>query len=57
MLTDLDLSVAPGETVALVGPSGGGKSSVINLVERFYVPRSGRVTLTGSISANSTRDG
>ena len=47
VLTDLDLSVAPGETVALVGPSGGGKSSVINLVERFYVPRSGRVTLDG----------
>ena len=47
VLTDFDLSVAPGETVALVGPSGGGKSSVINLVERFYVPRSGRVTLDG----------
>lgn len=47
VLTDLDLSVAPGETVALVGPSGGGKSSVINLVERFYAPQSGRVTLDG----------
>ena len=47
VLTDFNLAVNPGETVALVGPSGGGKSSVINLIERFYVPDSGVVRLDG----------
>ena len=47
VLFELDLRVKPGETVALVGPSGGGKSSVINLIERFYVPSDGAVTLDG----------
>ncbi len=43
VLRDLDLTVAAGETVALVGPSGAGKSSVFQLILRFYDPRSGRV--------------
>jgi ATP-binding cassette, subfamily B, bacterial MsbA len=44
-LSDVTLDVEPGETVALVGPSGSGKSSLIHLLPRFYHPSIGRVTL------------
>ena len=46
-LTDFSLTVAPGETVALVGPSGAGKSTVFQLLLRFYDPQQGRITLNG----------
>ncbi|QJR16457.1 lipid A export permease/ATP-binding protein MsbA [Usitatibacter palustris] len=46
-LEGISLSIAPGETVALVGPSGGGKSSLIHLLPRFYHPSSGRITIDG----------
>ncbi|MCK9380424.1 MAG: lipid A export permease/ATP-binding protein MsbA [Sulfuritalea sp.] len=46
-LTGIDLHVRPGETVALVGPSGGGKSSLVNLVPRFYHPQSGQIRIDG----------
>ncbi|HGG03833.1 MAG TPA: ATP-binding cassette domain-containing protein [Aliiroseovarius sp.] len=46
-LEDISLSVAPGETVALVGPSGAGKSTIIQLIQRFYDPMKGAVTLDG----------
>lgn len=47
MLKGLSLEVCPGQVVALVGPSGGGKSSIVKLVERFYLPQSGMVLLDG----------
>ena len=45
MLSKLNLHVKPAEVVALCGPSGGGKSSIIALLERFYVPEVGTVLL------------
>ncbi|MFO1175729.1 MAG: ABC transporter transmembrane domain-containing protein [Paracoccaceae bacterium] len=47
-LTGVTLKVRAGETVALVGPSGAGKTTVIQLILRFYDPESGRVTLDGT---------
>ena len=46
-LNDIDLSVAPGEMVALVGPSGAGKSSLLDLIQRFYDPTQGVVSVSG----------
>ena len=46
-LHDVSLTVAPGETVALVGPSGGGKSTLLSLLPRFYDVTAGAVTVNG----------
>lgn len=46
-LSDIVLHIEPGETVALVGPSGAGKTSLINLIPRFYEPTAGRMFIEG----------
>ncbi|WP_421999634.1 ABC transporter transmembrane domain-containing protein [Reyranella sp.] len=46
-LDRFDLDVAPGETVAIVGPSGAGKTTVFNLLLRFYDPEAGRLCIDG----------
>lgn len=48
VLEDFSLEVKPGETIALVGPTGGGKSTIVNLVGRFYEPKSGRILIDGT---------
>jgi len=46
-LNDVNLHVRPGETIALVGASGGGKTTLVNLLPRFYAPQAGRILLDG----------
>lgn len=59
-LQDISLSIAPGETVALVGQSGSGKTSLVNLIPRFYHPTHGEILLDGhllsDIKLSSLRD-
>jgi len=47
VLRDINLEAKPGEVVALVGPSGGGKTTLVHLIPRFYDPTSGQVLLDG----------
>ena len=47
VLRDIDLAVAAGETVAFVGPSGAGKTTLCSLLPRFYEPSAGRITIDG----------
>ena len=47
VLQDFNLRIKPGEVVALVGPSGGGKSTVVGLLTRFYDPQQGRILIDG----------
>ena len=47
VLTDFSLNVKRGETIALVGPTGGGKSTIVNLVCRFYEPKTGVLRIGG----------
>ena len=47
ILTDFSLKVRPGETIALVGPTGGGKTTIVNLLCRFYEPKNGIIRING----------
>ncbi|MBI5878867.1 MAG: ABC transporter ATP-binding protein [Chloroflexi bacterium] len=56
VLHDIDLDVAPGQTVAFVGETGAGKSSLVALLSRFYDVRQGRITIDGHDIRQVTRE-
>ncbi|MFI8005886.1 ABC transporter ATP-binding protein [Streptomyces sp. NPDC086010] len=56
LIEDLSLSVEPGHTVAIVGPTGAGKTTLVNLLMRFYEVTGGRITLDGVDAARMSRD-
>jgi len=56
LITDLSLDVPPGATVAIVGPTGAGKTTLVNLLMRFYDVDEGRITLDGVDIRDLTRD-
>ncbi len=56
LIEDLSLAVAPGETVAIVGPTGAGKTTLVNLLMRFYDVDSGRILLDGVDVASMRRE-
>jgi ATP-binding cassette subfamily B protein len=55
LIEDLSLSVEPGQTVAIVGPTGAGKTTLVNLLMRFYEVTGGRITLDGVDIATMAR--
>ncbi len=57
VLTDFSLKINPGETIAIVGPTGAGKSTIVNLVARFYEPKKGTIRIGGQDYTNFTLEG
>ncbi|EIE49471.1 ABC transporter [Salipiger aestuarii] len=55
-LDGVTLDIEPGETVALVGPSGAGKTTIVQLIQRFYDPEAGQVLLDGAPLTALSRD-
>ena len=56
VLTDVSFEAKPGELVAIVGPTGAGKTTVMNLLHRFYDPTEGRITIDGHDLRHVTMD-
>ena len=57
LIEDLDLDIPAGETVAIVGPTGAGKTTLVNLLMRFYEIDRGRISIDGRDTRQMTRDG
>jgi ATP-binding cassette subfamily B protein len=55
VLEDFSLLIKPGETIALVGPTGGGKSTIVNLLCRFFEPKSGSIFISNHDYTNLTQ--
>ncbi|MBX3067761.1 MAG: ABC transporter ATP-binding protein [Cryobacterium sp.] len=56
LIENINLTAKPGHTIAIVGPTGAGKTTLVNLIMRFYELNSGRITLDGVDIAKMTRD-
>ncbi|MFF4192079.1 ABC transporter ATP-binding protein [Nonomuraea sp. NPDC001831] len=56
LIENLSLTVEPGQTVAIVGPTGAGKTTLVNLIMRFYEVTGGRITLDGVDTAEMSRE-
>ncbi|MFD9032218.1 ABC transporter ATP-binding protein [Streptomyces sp. NPDC059567] len=56
LIEDLSLTVEPGQTVAIVGPTGAGKTTLVNLLMRFYEVTGGRITLDGVDASAMSRE-
>ena len=57
LMADMDIDVKPGQTVAIVGPTGAGKTTLVNLLMRFYDVQEGRITVDGVDIRDMTRGG
>lgn len=56
LIDDFNLSIKPGQTIAIVGPTGAGKTTLVNLLMRFYEPQKGAIYLDGQNIHKVTRD-